>query len=398
MQVEVPEGANIQDDGLASLLGVTKLPTLLAFRPAVNTSAATEIHNLHLEHGVVSMYTGAPGDANAIRRWLRTTKKAWEPAVVSASRRAAKQIAAALRAETAATAAAASKRKAAKEAAASGGEGSDFTPSIASMLHVLQCLDPLAPAAPGTQGPNGERTCAILLGTTVAAASQFATSKAEIRAALEEAAADTPSMSHVRVMRLDVPAVIAQRWKASSPQAHLAMALMALLTGGKGAVKESYMNTVNATVAKAATAAIHALGGGDADEQAFAGAFGRMAAAAAVASSQTFVMEFTGMLARWSDQIAPQMPAVVVLQTDAAGQIRVTPVLGRAIGAAMQRLSAPDVGSFATKMTQKEARGAAVAESVQGAVHGELPSLTVPSPLGNAVVGMLRARVAGQKD
>ena len=398
MQIEVPIGEDIHAESLATLLGVTELPALLAFRPAVNTSAATELHNLHLEHGVMSRYSGKPGDANAIRRWLKATGKSWESAVVAASRRAAKQIATALRTEAAEVAAKQSKRKAAQAAAKSSGHGGDFTPSIASMLHLLQCLDPLAPASPGAEGPQGQRACVLLLGTTVAAASQFATSKNQIAAALSDAAAEVPKLAHLRVMRLDVPSVIAQRWKAGTPQAHLALATIALLTGGRGAAKDAYMETVNATVVKAATAAVHALGGGGTDEQAFAGMFGRMAAAAAVASAQTFVMEFTSMLTRWSGEIAPRMPAVVVFQTDPQGLIQVTPVLGRVLGEAIQRFSAPEVGSFATKMPQKEARGAAVAEAVLGAVRGDLPSLKVPQTLANAVVGMLQARVAAEKD
>ncbi len=363
----------------------------------MNTSAATELHNLHLSHGVISTYKGEPGDANGIKRWLRSTSKAWESSVIAASRRAAKEVASSLRRQASEQAAKQAKRKAAKEAAANTEKGDSMQPSIASMVHMLQCLDPLAPASPGMESPDGVRTCVILLGTTVPAASQFATGRNEIAQALREAAVDSPAMRFMRVMRLDVPSVIAQRWKAGTPQAHLAMALTALLAGGKGGVKGSYMDTLSAEVASAAQSAVQALGGSDSEEAAFAGAFGRMAAAAALASSQTFVIEFASMLGRWSDEAAAKLPAVVVLQTTAAGQLTVTPVLGRALGELAQSYAAPDTGSFDTKMSQKEARAAAVAAVVRGALDGDRPALKVPASLAHAVVSMLQARVAADK-
>jgi hypothetical protein len=212
------------------------------------------------------------------------------------------------------------------------------------------------------------------------------------------AAAATPGLAFTRVLRMDIPSVISQRWRPSSPQAHMAMAVVSLLTGSSSTAQQDAVKGFTQEVATAAVGAVVALGGGGEQDSVFAGAFGRMAAAAAVSSTHDFILKYTQAVASLADDAAKHLPSVVLLRTGADGAVTVASASGKEVVELMAAQSAPKHGALGPTKTQKQARAAAVALVAQEAALGARPAVQVPRDLVQSVLELLRARVAAEKE
>ena len=205
LQVHADQAALDNKAGIVGKLNVTAQPKLLLFRPATEPGAALKDKDWGLS--VLSVYSGKAGSAAGIRKWLLSAGKSF-PADVKRAQVKAKK--------------ARSPKPANPSVRATPAPGSKPLPpvKVASFIDLLECLTPTK---------NEEKLCVVLVGSTLAQGKTFARSADAIHNSLTAATGRLLKVDRTVVLRQDVAAPIAAKWRGEDVQAKAWMLLLALL-------------------------------------------------------------------------------------------------------------------------------------------------------------------------